>query len=190
MANIAKNIERQAFSLVIDNVLKSMRKDREAALLKIVDLAQKFMGNNFSPEAYEGARKMIKNPDAKWMRYLDRVINETDPHVAKMTALNLGYQAAFQGTKMIRKNREVYNCNIPWLILMDPTSACNLHCTGCWAAEYGHKLNLTFEELDSIVTQGKELGIFFYMMTGGEPLVRKADIIKLCEKHNECAFHC
>lgn len=103
----SKELERQAFSLVIDNVLKSMRKDREAALLKIVDLAQKFMGNNFSPEAYEGARKMIKNPDAKWMRYLDRVINETDPHVAKMTALNLGYQAAFQGTKMIRKNREV-----------------------------------------------------------------------------------
>lgn len=28
------------------------------------------------------------------------------------------------------------------------------------------------------------------MMTGGEPLVRKADIIKLCEKHNDCAFHC
>lgn len=86
--------------------------------------------------------------------------------------------------------REVHNCNIPWLILMDPTSACNLHCTGCWAAEYGNKLNLTFDEMDSIVTQGKELGIYFYMMTGGEPLVRKADIIRLCEKHNECAFHC
>ena len=40
------------------------------------------------------------------------------------------------------------------------------------------------------MTQGKELGIYFYMMTGGEPLVRKDDIIKLCEKHNECAFHC
>ena len=26
------------------------------------------------------------------------------------------------------------------------------------------------------------------MFTGGEPLVRKADIIKLCEKHNDCAF--
>lgn len=117
-------------------------------------------------------------------------LDETDPHVAKMTALNLGFQAAFLGTKTIRKMREVHNCNIPWLILMDPTSACNLHCTGCWAAEYGNKLNLTFDEMDSIVTQGKELGIYFYMMTGGEPLVRKADIIKLCEKHNECAFHC
>ena len=45
--------------------------------------------------------------------------------------------------------RETYQCNIPWLILMDPTSACNLHCTGCWAAEYGHKLNLSYEDLES-----------------------------------------
>ncbi len=56
---------------------------------------------------------------------------------------------------------------------MDPTSACNLHCTGCWAAEYGHKLNLTFDEMDKVVTQGKELGVYLYMFTGGEPLVRK-----------------
>ena len=26
--------------------------------------------------------------------------------------------------------------------------ACNLHCTGCWAAEYGNKLNLSLDELD------------------------------------------
>ncbi len=32
-------------------------------------------------------------------------------------------------TKTIRKMREVHQCNVPWLILMDPTSACNLHCT-------------------------------------------------------------
>ena len=42
--------------------------------------------------------------------------------------------------------------------------------------------------MDNVITQGKELGIYFYMFTGGEPLVRKADIIKLCEKHNDCAF--
>ena len=53
---------------------------------------------------------------------------------------------------------------------MDPTSACNLHCTGCWAAEYGNRLNLTFEEMDNVITQGKELGIYFYMFTGGEPV--------------------
>ena len=170
MASLKDAAERQAFSLAIDATLKSLNKDREKGLLNIVNLAQKFMGSNFRSEAYEGAKKMIQNPDSKWMRYVNRLLDETDPHVAKMTALNLGYQAAFAGTKKIRKMREIENCNIPWLILMDPTSACNLHCTGCWAAEYGHKLNLTFDELDNIVTQGKELGVYFYMMTGGEPL--------------------
>lgn len=71
---------------------------------------------------------------------------------------------------------------------MDPTSACNLHCTGCWAAEYGKRLNLTYNDLDSVITQEKSLE-FTYMYTGGEPLVRKDDIIKLCKKHNDCAFH-
>ena len=132
---------------------------------------------------------MIQDPDSKWMRYLNRALDEIEPHVLKQTALNLGFEAAFHGTKMIRSMREVHQCNIPWLILMDPTSACNLHCTGCWAAEYGHKLNLTYEEMDSIITQGKELGIYFYMYTGGEPLVRKKDIIRLCEKHYDCEFH-
>ena len=91
--------------------------------------------------------------------------------------------------KTIRESREKYQCNVPWLILMDPTSACNLKCTGCWAAEYGHLLNLSFEDMDRVITQGKELGIYLYMLTGGEPLVRKKDIIRLCEKHNDCEFH-
>lgn len=64
--------------------------------------------------------------------------------------------------KEINEMRVKHQCNIPWLILMDPTSACNLHCTGCWAAEYGNRLNLSFEDMDRIVTQGKELGIYLY----------------------------
>ena len=101
---------------------------------------------------------------------------------------NLGYEAFFRGTKMIRENRVKYQCNIPWLILFDPTSACNMHCVGCWAGEYGHKNNLSFEDMDKIVTQGKELGVYLYMLTGGEPLVRKKDVLKLAEKHNDVQF--
>ena len=88
------------------------------------------------------------------------------------------------------KMRERHQCNIPWAILLDPTSACNLHCTGCWAAEYGHALNLTYDEIDSIIRQGKELGVHVYIYTGGEPLVRKRDLIRLCEAHPDCAFLC
>ncbi|MDO4333287.1 MAG: radical SAM protein [Eubacteriales bacterium] len=179
---------RATFGAAIDGTLKYVNKDREKNLLTLVDLSEKFLGDTFQPAVFEGARKLIAE-NGKWMQYVNRALDELDPNVVKMNALNLGFEAGFSGFKKTRKAPEKYGCQIPWIILMDPTSACNLHCTGCWAAEYGNRMNLSFEDMDSIITQGKELGIHFYMMTGGEPLVRKADIIRLCEKHRDCAFH-
>ena len=42
--------------------------------------------------------------------------------------------------------------------------------------------------MDSICRQGKALGTRFYILSGGEPLVRKQDIIRLCEAHPDCYF--
>ena len=47
MANLALTGERKAFSVAIDAALKSLNKDREKGLLQIVDLTEKFMGDNF-----------------------------------------------------------------------------------------------------------------------------------------------
>ena len=46
----------------------------------------------------------------------------------------------------------------------------------------GYKGFLSYEDMDKIVTEGKELGAHLYMMTGGEPTVRMNDIFKLAEK--------
>ena len=189
LAELSHKAQRAAASVIIDHVLSNAKKDREKAFLDIVDFAEKFWGDGMPKENYDKVREAIRHPEGnKWIRFINRVLDETDPHVAKMAALNLGFEAFFRGTKEIRKNRKKYDCNIPWLILFDPTSACNMHCTGCWSGTYGHKHNLSFEDMDKIVTQGKELGVYLYMMTGGEPLVRKKDILKLAEKHNDVEF--
>ncbi len=39
-----------------------------------------------------------------------------------------------------------------------------------------------------VIRQGKELRTYIYLFTGGEPLVRKNDIIRLCEEHSDCVF--
>lgn len=182
-------IERALVGKGIDGVLHYVNKDRDKNMLKLVDLTERIAGDMFQDKTYESAREMIQNKDSKWMKYVNTLLDETHPNVAKMTAWNLGYQAAFVGTKRIREMREQHQCNIPWVMLIDPTSACNLRCKGCWAAEYGHNLSLSYELLDSIITQGKELGVYFYMYTGGEPLMRKKDLIRLCEKHHDCEFH-
>lgn len=188
MSNIGHAAARMTASKAIDVILKNMDKDREKEVVKLVDLMQKYMSEEKLDLNYDKARAMICDKNGTLNHYMNRILDEVDPYVLKTMALNLGFESFLYGTKTIRKMREKYHCNIPWLILMDPTSACNLHCTGCWAAEYGNKLNLTFAEMDHVVEQGKKLGVYFYMFTGGEPLVRKADLIRLCEKHNDCAF--
>ena len=189
-ADIKHKAERHTMSLIVDHYLKDIQNPdtRRETYLKLVDYAEKFYGNGAKKENIERVREACQDPNNRRVNNISKVVEETNPEYAKKMMLNLGYEAFFHGTKMIRANREKYGCNIPWLILFDPTSACNMHCVGCWSGTYGHKNNLTFEDMDKIVTEGKELGVYLYMMTGGEPLVRKKDILKLCEKHNDCMF--
>ena len=181
----------QVASKAIDSVIKYINDPdkRQDKLLKLVDLSQKLMGDKFRKEVFDGARNLISDDQNKWMIYVNKLINELDPNVVKMHALNLGYQSAFYGYSKTQELAKKYGYKIPWIVLVDPTSACNMHCKGCWAAEYGKSLNLSYEELDDIITQGEKLGIYFYMMTGGDPLTRKNDILKLAKVHNKCVFH-
>lgn len=173
----------------LEQALNYIYKEPEKNLLTLMDWADKFAGDEF-----QVPRKMVReamtDPAHPYYPFIRRLIYDLDPHVMKTAAVNFFIHAGLSGWKKQQEAREKYQCNIPWTILLDPTSACNLHCTGCWAAEYGNKLNLTYQEIDHIIEQGKKLGIYFYIYTGGEPLVRKSDLIRLCEKHNDCVFLC
>ncbi len=97
---------------------------------------------------------------------------------------NLLINASLPGTAIQNANVEKYDCNIPGAILLDPTSACKT----VGRREYGHQLNLSLDTIESIVRQGRELGTYMYIYTGGEPLVRKADLIKICEMYPDSEF--
>lgn len=98
---------------------------------------------------------MEKDPDNNWYKLIMSLWQDIDPDVRNTFFENFIINASLLGYQKQCENKEKYHCNIPWAILMDPTSACNLHCTGCWAAEYGNHMNLTYEELDEIVKQCK-----------------------------------
>ena len=46
-----------------------------------------------------------------------------------------------------------------------------------------------FSTYDKVLAEAKPYGTHACLFTGGEPLVRKKDIIKLCDKHRDIAFH-
>ena len=178
--------KQAALAAAVNGALGYLEKDPEENLPKLMELVDRL-----SPDGwYEGQRGAVRSAIQNKDNWYDLILRmyDLDPEVRKVFFRNFIVNGSLKGTGIQQEVAQRENCNVPWAVLLDPTSACNLHCTGCWAAEYGNKLNLTLEDMDSIISQGKELGIYMYIYTGGEPLVRKADLIKLCEMHPDCEF--
>ena len=179
----------QAFA--INEALSYLGKNPEENAPKLMAWVDRFAGgenSNYFKSQRAAIRKVVNDPSNNMYQLVMRILKDTDPDVMKTVFSNFFMNANLIGMEKQNAYKEKYNCNIPWAILLDPTSACNLHCTGCWAAEYGNKLNLSFDTIDNLICQGKELGIYMYIYTGGEPLVRKNDLIALCNKHSDCIF--
>lgn len=188
MITAKETAQRIMASAVFEGVYAFIKKNPSENIVKLINLGQKLMGGAFPEKNYDAFRNAIRDPENVWYKFANSLIDECDKHVIKNMLLAFGLGAGVTGTKAVRKNREIYKCNIPFLMLLDPTSACNMKCKGCWSAEYGHKSNLTLDEMRSIVDQGTQLGTHLYMFTGGEPLIRKKEIITLCRENPNCVF--
>ena len=172
--------------IAVNQALKYLEKNPEENLPKLMAMVDKVTPKDWYVSQRNAVRKTLEEK-GNWYDFILRLW-DLDPEVRKTVFKNLILNASLTGSARQDELSAKYNCNVPWAILLDPTSACNLHCTGCWAAEYGHSLNLSLETIDSIICQGKEMGTYMYIYTGGEPLVRKKDLIKICEMHPDCEF--
>ncbi len=182
MSSMKETMQRFA----IQQALNYIEGNPEENLPKLMALVDKLTPEEWYASQRNAIRSAIEKKD-NWYQLILKLY-ELDPGVRKAFVENFLFNASLKGSAIQMEAKEKYGCNVPWAILLDPTSACNLHCTGCWAAEYGHQLNLTLETIDSIIRQGKKLGTYMYIYTGGEPMVRKADLIKICEMHPDCEF--
>ena len=184
--NILSAVKNTAFSAAVTTTLNYLERNPEQNIPKAMSLMDKVLPDGW----YEGQRAAFRKAieeKGNWYQLLLKAY-QLDEGVRKAFFQNFIINASLKGGALQEEVRQREGCNVPWAILLDPTSACNLHCTGCWAAEYGHKLNLSLDTIDSIVRQGKELGTYMYIYTGGEPMVRKKDLITLCECHPNCEF--
>ena len=182
------NITSVAKKLGLQTVYRYLDKDPEHNIIKVLDWLEKHDKHDSMTSQVTLIKNAIADEDNNWSKLVRSLWTDIDAKQRKVLFDAAVINGSLIGSPIQMKMQEKYKCNIPWAILMDPTSACNLKCTGCWAAEYGNKMNLSFEQLDDIICQGKKHGTYIYIYSGGEPLVRKKDIIRLCEKHGDCAF--
>ena len=79
----------------------------------------------------------------------------------------------------------------PATLVISPTKACNLHCTGCYASGPGGE-HLEWDVFDRIIREAKEQwGLRFFTISGGEPFAYRSqgrDLLDAADRHSDCFF--
>ncbi|MFC1617996.1 radical SAM/SPASM domain-containing protein [Patescibacteria group bacterium] len=121
--------------------------------------------------------------------YLD-ISKDMSPNVRYSMVNNLANNAILKGRVGRDDFEEKEGFRPPSLGVMSPTMRCNLTCTGCYAFEYNKTKtgDLSYETMDRVCKELKSFGAYFVVITGGEPWIRKQDLLKLFKEHNDMYF--
>jgi len=183
---LSSDLKKVAAEFALDKGIRYITKDPEKNLPIIMNFLEKAavrsehkevivkLKRHFKehPNILEQARRIATNPDVISNLICNWVIN---------------YQ--FVGAGYREKKMKELGVHIPSLILVDPTSACNLRCKGCWAGEYKKSDQMEPELFDRILTEAEELGIYWIVLSGGEPFVYPY-LLDIIEKHPRLTFMC
>ncbi|MCD7827152.1 MAG: radical SAM protein [Clostridiales bacterium] len=180
-------VKENARNIAIKEGIKFLKKDFDKNAPVLIDRGIKLVNDPLKVKALEGLKAGLQRPDNMWAGYAKKIVEYTDESVMLKLVEPLYNMFVAAYDKRIAAFKK-YDCNIPWAILIDLTTACNLKCTGCWASEYGKAKFISNEVLQKIVDEGREIGTYLYLFTGGEPLVRKKDLIQICENNPDCLF--
>ena len=109
------------------------------------------------------------------------------------SAFMLQFAAASKAASKKRRAAEDAGEHIPPFLIASITSACNLHCAGCYSrcnnatVDAAPVSQLTDEEWLRIFEEADELGVSFILLAGGEPMLRR-DIIEAAGKKQNILF--
>jgi len=121
-------------------------------------------------------------------RMFRRVMTDLSPHCLKTVAHTLFINGLLKSSALRDDFAKKHGFAPPFTLLISPTMQCNLQCKGCYSGRYAREQGLSYELLDRILQEGRDIGSLFIVFSGGEPLLRKDDLFPLIEKYNDMYF--
>ena len=128
-------------SFVLDKAFNYISGDPEINMPKLLGWIDALHVKSFEPQS-KMFHEILDDPDNTWYQFIMDIWRDIDNDVLKSVFQNFALKALILGSPKQEALSERLGCNIPATMLIDPTSACNLKCAGCWAAEYGDTAGL------------------------------------------------
>jgi radical SAM protein with 4Fe4S-binding SPASM domain len=171
---------------IISEIMTLMAKSSTKNIVRMMSLGERLTTD---PEYHENARtlrEMFEQGHPASILIKD-VITRLSPKSREKVIRNLLINALLTGINRRKQILREEGFQPPQFVVVSPTMRCNLRCPGCYASQYEQDEGLPFAVIDRILTECKELGMYFNTMSGGEVLTRK-DIFDIWQKHNDMYF--
>jgi len=127
-----KTFKQRLMSLAVKPTLRYIDRDPEKNVPKLLDWIIKLdKTGKYATTQSLAIKTALQNKTSNWNVLVKNLWNDVDRSIIKKVFENFVINSGIIGQTNQEKIREQYKCNVPWAILMDPTTACNLKCTGC-----------------------------------------------------------
>ncbi|MDD4588765.1 MAG: radical SAM protein [Heliobacteriaceae bacterium] len=120
-------------------------------------------------------------------KYIHDLLEHTDKKCLQKLFVNFFTNAAWYGINKRARYMVEEDTKIPFVILLSPSMRCNLRCTGCYAGDYSKKDDIPYAEVDRLVGEARDLGIYYMGILGGEPFLVDY-MLDIYEKYNDVLF--
>jgi MoaA/NifB/PqqE/SkfB family radical SAM enzyme len=183
MLQSLKNYTTEKIVSLLLSMATSASNENLARMTHLMELIPK---KEYYKERIRWIRRLIQenHPSIEFPR---RILREIHPNQREKWITNLAVNHLLSGTNKRKSWQEREGYYPPSTVVISTTMKCNLSCYGCYAGDYAKALELTNDEIDSILTQMKEMGVYFAVISGGEPFF-KEDIFEIFKKHSDMAF--
>ncbi len=170
---------------IVKQGMHYLEKDPENNFIKVLDLADKVAGTQKHHEEIASMRQAFQANPA--LRQFVRKLSHVAPSYKNGMLVNFFVNSALMGIPRQFEVAKELGAAVPWTILIDPTSACNLNCIGCWAGRYKKSDTLDIDTIDRVIKEANKMGIFFIVLSGGEPTCYP-DLFEIFRRHPDVGF--
>lgn len=186
---LMEGLKRYSYSRLADTLLKYLSEASDESIIRFLKFARR-IPRDPENDIVTGINYIIRVFQQKHpaLQVVKRIMTDTHPSVRKRIVENWIIKSFLLGTNKRDEYTREYGFHPPFFFVISPTMRCNLKCYGCYAGEYSRtSMGLSFDLVDRIIEEAKEIGIHFIVVSGGEPFVRK-DLLDIYEKHSDVGF--
>ena len=181
-----RTLKNYSMEKIVSLLLSMATNSSSENLVRMTYLMELLPKKDYYRERIRWIRGLIRenHPSIEFPR---RILRELHPNQRDKWITNLAVNHLLSGTNKRKAWLEKEGYYPPSTVVISPTMQCNLSCYGCYAGDYDRSLELSLEEIDSVLMQMKEMGVYFAVISGGEPFFRE-DIFDIFRKHSDMAF--